>query len=134
MPYADGWTKPLRGAIPRIVAAAAACSAQGFQAGTQLWLFATQQQAADCVAEPGAQACPEYRAGLGEATSNFALPVLWPGDANRAKALAPTGAQSSAWRDLGRGCDAVAGAPITSLKLAVFGWGGRARSKTARAQ
>ena len=93
------------------MAVVAACLAQGFQAGTQLWLFAPQQQMADCAAALGVHACPEYRAGLGEATSNFALPVLWPGDANRAKAHAPTGAQSSAWRELGRGCDAVAGAP-----------------------
>ena len=116
------------------MAAAAACSAQGFQAGTQLWLFAPQQQTADCAAALGVQDSPGSRAGLGQTAPNFALPVLWPGDANRAKAHAPTGAQSSAWRELGRGCDAVAGAPITSLKLAVFGWGGRARSKTARAQ
>ena len=70
MPNADGWTKPQRGAIPKIVADAAACSAQAFQAGPQLWLFATQQQAADCVAEPGAQACPEFGADAGEAETS----------------------------------------------------------------
>ena len=61
--------KPLRGAIPRIVAAAE-CSAQGFQAGAQLWVFATQQQAADCVAAPGAQGSTESGADAGEAETS----------------------------------------------------------------
>ena len=70
MPNADGWTKPQRGAIPKIVADAAACSAQAFQAGAQLWLFTPQQQAADCAVAPGAQACPELGADVGEAETS----------------------------------------------------------------
>ena len=67
---ADGWTKPLRGAIPRIVAAVAACLAQGFQASPQLWLFAPQQQTADCAAAPGAQGSTASGADAGEAESS----------------------------------------------------------------
>ena len=87
--WPDCWTKPLRGAIPGIVAAAAACSAQGFQAGTQLWLFAPQQQAADCAAALGVQACPEFGADAGEAEAGFAMPVLWRGNADCATAHVP---------------------------------------------
>ena len=116
-------------AVRHFMAAGAAWVTKGFQAGPQLWLFAPQHQTADCAAALGVQDSPGSRAGLGQTAPNFALPVLRRSNANRAKAHAPTGARSSARRDLGRGCDAVA-EPSCRLDETGHLWlAGRARSK-----
>lgn len=113
------------------VVAVAACSAQGLQAGAQLWLSASQQQAVDCVAALGSQGSVPSSADARKAQAGFAMSVLRRCDADCATANVPgcTGARAGArtGRCFGWACNEVTATTTAKRKQVALGLAGCAR-------